>query len=249
MSAFHLLRIVVVIVTLVVVMGCSSTAQYNALPPAPPPAAQVLHAYRLRPGDTIQLQFYYQPDLQSTQVIRPDGKIHLLLLGEIKVSGMTPAELREKLTQEYRKYFDRFDVMVLVNRTATKSVYVSGAVPMNKIIDYEGDLTVTKAIISCGGFTSSARLDSVLIIRDQGTTEPKVYKVDVRDALRKGGRDFLLQHRDVVYVPVTNITKVNQFVAQYIDGIIPKHVATVFSFAYPLKGSSADVTININQPE
>jgi len=237
------------LVLLVLLAGCSPALQYAPTPPPPAPSQGVRPEYRLRPGDAIQLQFYYQPELQSTQVIRPDGKIYLLLLGELKVSGMTPSELRQKLTEEYKKYFDRFDVMVIVNKTAGKAVYVSGAVPVNKIVEYEGDLTVTQAIISCGGFSSSARLDSVLVIRDQGTSVPKVYKIDVKDALRKGGRDFLLQHRDVVYVPVTKITKVNQFVSQYIDGIIPKHVATVFSFSYPLKGVSSDVNININPQE
>jgi polysaccharide export outer membrane protein len=232
------------------IAACSPTPRYAPLPPPPAPRVTEEEAeYRLKPGDTLQIQFYYQPELGTTQEIRQDGRISLALLGEREVSGLTANELARQLAEEYGQYVDRIEVAVIVTKIAPEMVYVSGAVPLNQVIKYEGSLTVSQAIIGSGGFSPAAKLDSVLVIRDQGTTEPKIYKIDVREAVRKGGRDFLLQNRDVVYIPTTTITKVNQFVNQYIDGIIPKHVATAFGFAYPLRGVSGEVNFNINAPE
>lgn len=232
------------------VAACSPTPRYAPLPPPPAPrVSEEAAEYRLKPGDTIQIQFYYQPELGTTQEIRQDGRISLALLGEREVSGLTANELGRQLAEEYRQYVDRIEVAVIVTKIAPEMVYVSGAVPLNQVIKYEGSLTVSQAIIGSGGFSPAAKLDSVLVIRDQGTTEPKIYKIDVREAVRKGGRDFLLQNRDVVYIPTTTITKVNQFVNQYIDGIIPRHVAAAFGFGYPLRGVSGDVNFNINAPE
>ncbi len=233
-----------------VCLACSSASQYVPLPPTPPLQSEEEEAdYRLKAGDTIQIQFYYQPELGTTQEIRPDGMISLALLGERQVCGLTANELSAQLKEAYQPYFDRLEVAVIITKIAPKLVFVSGAVPLNQIVKYEGSLTVAQAIIGCGGFSSSAKLDSVLVIRDQGTTEPKVYKIDVNKAVKEGGRDFLLQHHDVVYVPFTTITKVNQFVNQYIDGIIPKHVATAFGFGYPLRGVAGEVNFNINAPQ
>lgn len=237
-------------VMLWILQACSSAPRYVSLPPPPPPQGAVEdHDYRLKPGDTIQIQFYYQPELGTVQEIRQDGRISLALLGEREVSGLTADELAKRLKEEYSPYVDRIEVAVIVTKIAPEMVYVSGAVPMNQVLKYVGSLTVTQAIIGCGGFSSAAKLDSVLVIRDQGTRQPMIYKIDVQEAVRKAGRDFLLQNHDVVYVPTTTITRVNQFVNQYIDGIIPKHVAAAFGFSYPLRGVSGEVNFNINTPE
>ena len=58
-------------------------------------------AYVLAVGDVIRVEFYYHPDLNREMSILPDGKITLPLKGEIDVSGLTPSQLTENLTQIY----------------------------------------------------------------------------------------------------------------------------------------------------
>ncbi|MFQ6036729.1 MAG: polysaccharide biosynthesis protein, partial [Sedimentisphaerales bacterium] len=58
------------------------------------------------------------------------------------------------------------------------------------------------------------------------------YSVNLEPALRgDGSQPFYLQPQDIVYVPRTKITKVNQWVEQHIDGLIP---GIPFYFALPV---------------
>ena len=57
------------------------------------------------------------------------------------------------------------------------------------------------------------------------------YKLDYKNALKTGeGQPFYLEPRDIVYVPRTNIAKLNQWIDQYINKIIPR---TGLNFTYP----------------
>jgi len=54
-------------------------------------------------GSTIAVKFFYTPELNDEVVIRPDGKISLQLVDEIKAAGLTPQQLDSLLTREYAK--------------------------------------------------------------------------------------------------------------------------------------------------
>ena len=69
---------------------------------------------KLSPGDTIEIRFFFTPDLNKIQTIRPDGKIVLQLVGEITAAGKTPSELTKELYRHYSEYFKQLDIAVLV---------------------------------------------------------------------------------------------------------------------------------------
>src|SRR5262245_56217924 len=71
------------------IIFCSSAlwAAQNGLP------RQVeTNAYHLVPGDTIELRFFFNQELNDTVQIRPDGRISVQLIGEVSVGGLTVAE-------------------------------------------------------------------------------------------------------------------------------------------------------------
>jgi polysaccharide export outer membrane protein len=127
---------------------------------------------------------------------------------------------------------------------------VGGEVGTPGLILIQGRLTALGAIMQAGGFIeSSARKSSVVVIRQQGGKQ-FARTVDLKGALMGAETEpFLLQPYDIVYVPRSNITRVDEFVAQYIDGVIPKHVA--FSMGYygsrvssaASKGTTTSVTL------
>ncbi len=231
-------------------IGCFGGIEYSELTPPPPLIKPEIDEIRLKAGDSLTILFYYHPELQNIQTVRDDGKIFLQLIGEVDVKGLTPLELKHKLEKEYNRYIDRVSASVMINSIAPNKIYLCGAVGVTQVLGYTGDITVFQAIIRSGGGRGTGRLDNVLVIRDQGTLAPKVFKVDVEASIRKKGRDFVLENHDVVYIPTRMITKINQFVVEYIDGIIPRHVASSFGFGYTLGGSAAkgeaDININVN---
>jgi len=50
---------------------------------------------------TVSVKFVNLPALNESQEVLPNGNISLPYLGEVRVVGKTPAELRQELTQEY----------------------------------------------------------------------------------------------------------------------------------------------------
>ena len=46
----------------------------------------------LGPGDALEVKFFFTPELVVSQVVRPDGKIALQLVGEVMVQGRTPGQ-------------------------------------------------------------------------------------------------------------------------------------------------------------
>ena len=58
----------------------------------------------LQPGDVVQVKFFYTPELDVTQMVRPDGRIALQLVGEVSVQGRTPGELQQGLLRLYESH-------------------------------------------------------------------------------------------------------------------------------------------------
>ena len=84
--------------------SCAPSNVTNDLSVAPPEVAPKIVEekdgdYILQPGDTIDIKFFYYPELNDLVTIRPDGKISLQLIDEVAVEGLSPSELDDVLTE------------------------------------------------------------------------------------------------------------------------------------------------------
>jgi protein involved in polysaccharide export with SLBB domain len=213
----------------------SFTVALIAFSCAPPPPqeepvfdkAAAPAAITLMPGDVVDVKFYYTPEMNETQTIRPDGKISLQLLGDVEVSGKTPEQVRQELIAVYAKHLKEPDVVVILRTMNERRVYVAGEVARPGAIALPGSLTALEAVMEAGGFlANSAKTKNVIIIRRRGDTWHG-RTIDLSGPL-KGGDITLaeLAPRDIVYVPRTAISKVDQWVDQHINKLIPEIVNT-----------------------
>jgi protein involved in polysaccharide export with SLBB domain len=177
--------------------------------------------YRLQRGDVIQVRLYYNPDLSELLPIRPDGRISLALIGEVDAAGLTPAELSSQLTDRYRASLRQPETVVIVKEFAAQRVYVGGQVARPGIIALPGQLTALQGVVEAGGFVQGAKLDSVVILRDTGMSEPLFLTVNLRDPLDKRGSDVPLQAGDIVFVPKTRIATMSDFVSRNLRELSP----------------------------
>jgi protein involved in polysaccharide export with SLBB domain len=186
----------------------------------------------LGPGDMIDVKFFYNPELNESQTVRPDGKISLQLVGEVSVYGKTPAELRQELMMLYKPELKRTEIAVIVRSFYDRRVFVGGEVKTPGLIPMPGPLTALEAIMQAGGFDPrTARVSNVVIIRDK---DGKRYGGTLDFGKTLNGKEiqpFYLEPNDIVYVPRTTIVKVNQWIDQYINKIVPRTGLTV---SYPL---------------
>jgi polysaccharide export outer membrane protein len=211
-------------------LGACTPVEYAA--PALPLAAEApaLYApvteaeYRLQVGDSIAVRSYFDPQVNQEAVVRPDGRISLLLIGDLRAAGLTPEELASQVRGPYRRMVGNTDVTVTLLHSSGMSVYLSGEVRTPAMQPLEGDLTLLQALARSGGTLPSANTSNVLLIRNAADGRLNVSKVDVEKILRNESPDVFLHRRDVVYVPKSEIAQAGQFVDQYINAIVPRFV-------------------------
>lgn len=176
----------------------------------------------LQPGDVVQVKFFYTPELDVTQMVRPDGRIALQLVGEVSVQGRTPGELQQGLLRLYESHLKNPEIAVVVQSFHNQRVFVGGAVLTPGVIQIPAKTTVLEAIMQAGGFNmEEAEIRNVVVIRHKDG-QRYAYKLDLKDAIK--GEDtepFFLEPQDIVYVPRTKIVEVDQWVDQHINKLIP----------------------------
>jgi len=214
----RVLAIALAMVAAAAAIGCHSN---KALPASKAPAPQLTNP-ALGQGDELELKFYYAPELNVTQRIRSDGILSLQLVGEVEAAGKTPSELQAELQRLYAAHLKFPDVTVIVRGSLSRRVFVGGEVTRTGVIDMPADVSLFEGVLLAGGFTmNSADVGQVLVMRYEG--EKRVgYAVNMQDELRGATvKPFMLQPGDIVYVPRTPIVEINQFMNQYVTGIVP----------------------------
>jgi protein involved in polysaccharide export with SLBB domain len=184
----------------------------------------------LAPGDLVDVKFFYTPELNESQNIRPDGKITLQLAGEVMAAGLTPSQLQSDLEKKYAGLIEKPSVAVIARTLNHRNVYIGGAVNQPGMIAMPGDLTALSAILQAGGFNmNEAALENVLVIRQKGETR-ETFCLDFREDLKGDAPQapFYLHAQDIVYVPRTTIVNVNQWVNQHINKVVPQFGFTYF---------------------
>jgi protein involved in polysaccharide export with SLBB domain len=216
---------------LVVLLGLATTrAAPQSAPTQIAPQATARQPYVLQRGDEITIKVFNIPDLLDTVIVRPDGKITVLLLDDVEAAGLTVPDLDARLTTGYSKFFREPQVSVIVRSFSNLRVYVGGEVGQPGPVSLRGDVTALEAILQVGGFTPSARMDSVILLRNDGNDRPLAQKLNFKELLSKGGVDIGLQPFDVLYVPVSRIAKVDRFVDQYVRQMLPISLTAGFSY-------------------
>ncbi len=182
------------------IAGAAFSIRGGDIPKEPPPAAGAGTDYRLGPEDVIDVFVWKEPELTTSVVIRPDGKISLPLANEIEASGKTAVELQDEIKQRLQKFVLDPQVNVMVKQINSLKISVLGEVRKPDVYRIKNRVTVLEAIAMAGGFTDLARPNHVVVIRDTpaGT---KRFPIDVKKSVEDNGAPpFYLQPLDTVYV-------------------------------------------------
>jgi polysaccharide export outer membrane protein len=156
--------------------------------------------YRLGPEDVISVFVWKEPELTTTVVVRPDGKISLPLTNEIDASGKTAVQLQTEIAAGLSRFVNEPVVNVIVKQVNSLKISVLGEVRKPDIYKVQRQVTVLEAIAMAGGFTDFAKRSKVLVIRNS-PTGPQRFRVDVKQLVESDtGGQLYLQPRDTIYV-------------------------------------------------
>ena len=189
----------------------------------PPLGVLPVASVALMAGDVVEVKFFYTPQLNEIQTVRPDGKIALQLVGEVEAQERTPAELRTELMKLYTPHLKDTNITVIVRSFFNRRVFVGGQVTKPGVVEMPGKLTALEAIIQAGGFDMrDAELQNVIVIRHKNG-QRYAYSLNMK-SLQKNGeiQPFYLEQQDIVYVPQTEIARADQWVDQHINKLVPR---------------------------
>ncbi len=154
--------------------------------------------YRLGPEDVIDVFVWKEPELTTTIVIRPDGRISLPLTGEMEASGKTAVQLQQEISQKVRQYIAEPVVNVVVKQVNSMKISVLGEVRRPDVYKIGRRVSVLDAVAMAGGFTEFAKR-KVVVLRKSSAGAQRI-RFDVRHAVEDGNEQLYLLPQDTIYV-------------------------------------------------
>ena len=156
--------------------------------------------YLLGPGDELNIAVLGDTDLSRTVTVTPDGKISLPLSGEITATGLTPAQVGERVTKALKPYFKDPRVTVTLSKHRGAFVYLVGQVRTPGSYEIQPGWTVVEAVTKAGGLTEKAAGRQAVLIR---RTSNQSIPLDLDTLLIKGDQsaNIALEVGDVILVP------------------------------------------------
>jgi polysaccharide export outer membrane protein len=178
------------------------------------PAFQERHQrYRLRKGDSFELNFELSPEFDQTVQVQPDGYATLKGVGSILVESKTEPELTETVKAAYAKILHDPVVAIALKDFEKPYFIASGQVDKPGKYELRSDLTLTEGIAIAGGLNDKAKHSQVVLFRPlpAGGYQAKLLNVKKLLASRDLSEDFHLQPGDMLYVPQNTLSKIKPF--------------------------------------
>ena len=142
-----------------------------------------LQGYRLSAGDRVRIAVFGEDDLTVTGQVSARGTISYPLLGELKVTGLTPGELEHLVASRLRGPY-LVDPRVSVSIEGYREFFVMGQVNRPGSFPYLPGLTVRKAISVAGGYTERASRSKLFVVSEGNPKQER--KVGQDDAIGPG---------------------------------------------------------------
>jgi polysaccharide export outer membrane protein len=184
-----------------------------AAPTPTPPPARSPNDYEVGVQDILKVAVYGHDDLTQTVVVQADGTFLFPLVGRVKASNHTTAELERKLQTLLSQGFIRNpQVTVSVQEYRSKNVYVVGEVSKPGPYPLTGAMNILE-LVSKAGLAAGTSVGEVLIVRPHAAvsgptlptekdTQAEVIKVDL-SRIQAGdiSTNVALRPNDTVFVP------------------------------------------------
>jgi polysaccharide export outer membrane protein len=122
------------------------------------------------------------------------------LIGDISAVGLTPLELRDRLTTMLKDYVTNPVVTVIVQEAVASNVYVMGEVNHPGTLPLSGPMTVLQALAMSGGFKDFANTKDIRVLRRTATGVDTI-RFNYKDAMKGAGKPVYLQSGDTIIVP------------------------------------------------
>lgn len=159
-------------------------------------------SYKIGAEDVLKIDVWREDQLTRTVPVRPDGRITLPLLNDVRAAGLTPMELAGAIRDELKNYVNNPQVTVSVMEINSRRIYVTGEVAKSGAFNLLPHMTALQAISSTGGFSQFARPKNIYILRTEHGEQVKL-PFNYKEALKGHNpeQNIELQPGDIIVVP------------------------------------------------
>jgi polysaccharide export outer membrane protein len=179
------------------------------------PLADAQSSYKIRSGDTLQLEVLEDSTLNRSLLVLPDGTVSVPLVGSVPAAGRSVDELRAALATGLAPNFaTKPTVYLSVGQLALRaastgtgssgmSVFAMGEIAKPGKVSIAPGTTLLQFLAESGGLTKFAATKRVQLRRtDRATGQEKVYLFNYQ-AVMSGAQttSITLQSGDVIIVP------------------------------------------------
>lgn len=164
-------------------------------------------ANNLRAGDVLKISVFRLPEFDTVVRIEQNGCFRFPQCGEIKAVGLSTGDVARELTVRLEKNnITKPYVDVFVQTWEPRKVYVIGEVKnggMSLDLSPTGTTTAMQAISAAGGFSESADLQKVMLLRrSQGKVVRLPIDVSIlTTAVSAASTEVVLETEDTIVIP------------------------------------------------
>jgi polysaccharide biosynthesis/export protein len=155
------------------------------------------------PDDLLAVNVWKEPEVSRNVLVRPDGKISLPLVGDLRAGGRTPVQLQDDIKGQLLNYLSNPEVTVIVQEARSQKFNILGEVEHPGSYPLNRSMTVLDAIAVAGGLRDFAKTRKIYVLRIKGdglrARLPFNYKEVIKG--RSLPQNIELQPRDTVVVP------------------------------------------------
>jgi polysaccharide export outer membrane protein len=186
--------------------------------------------YKIDPGDTLEVTLWEGTTPKREEIlVRPDGKISFGFVEDLSVKGLTPSQLDNMLTNNFKEYVKNPRIDVVVSEYDSKFVKLVGAIANNGLgtgsgqYALKGKTTALELLTRAGGATQHANLRNVRIRSKNGQSiSLNLYKAILEGDL---SQNPILDDGDLLFFPT--LTEVGNRV--FVFGEVNKPGAVTFA--------------------
>lgn len=168
----------------------------------PEPVLAAIPDYQIGAEDVLSIVFWRDKEMSTEVSVRPDGKITLPLLNEVRAAGLTPGQLKDLLVEESKKYVEDPNVTVTVKQINSRKVFITGEVGKPGPYPLMAPTTVMQLLVVAGGLRDYAHSERISIMRTENG-KPVSFRFNYKDFVKNKNlrQNIELKPGDTIIVP------------------------------------------------
>mgnify|MGYP000106119376 CR=1 FL=1 len=192
-------------VLIIFMLGIPAWAQETPAPETDQPSSTAAipgPAYRIGPGDVLDISVWKDEALTKMIPVLPDGTISFPLVGKLEAGGRTLEDFKADLENRITRYVPDPVLSVSVQQVNSMMVYVIGRVNSPGRVMLNRNVTALQALAMAGGPNPFAKRNKIKIFREE-TDRTLIFDFPYDDISQGEHLEYNIemQRGDVMVVP------------------------------------------------